>query len=76
MLAAAYLDHARHLENMVTIETKIRQTNIGYAMLKKFGWKDGQGLGVNGDGGYSHIRGCSCLICAISQVDLIPFHSL
>lgn len=37
-------------EEIATLETKIKSTNIGYAMLAKLGWKEGQGLGANGTG--------------------------
>jgi len=46
-----YNEHMRGIdEEMVTLETKIRDTNIGYAMLQKLGWKDGEGLGARGQG--------------------------
>jgi len=35
---------------VITVETKIKPTNKGFAMLAKLGWTDGQPLGVSGDG--------------------------
>jgi hypothetical protein len=37
-------------EEIATLETRIKSTNIGYAMLSKLGWKEGQGLGAHGTG--------------------------
>ncbi|KAG8763872.1 hypothetical protein FRC11_010497 [Ceratobasidium sp. 423] len=34
----------------VTVETKISSTNKGFGMLAKMGWKEGEGLGVSGQG--------------------------
>lgn len=31
-------------------EFKIAETNVGYQMLKKFGWTEGEGLGLSGAG--------------------------
>ena len=46
-----YDEHMRDIdEEIITLETKIRNTNIGYAMLQKLGWKDGEGLGARGQG--------------------------
>ncbi len=46
-----YNEHMRGIdEEIVTLETKIRNTNIGYTMLQKLGWKDGEGLGARGQG--------------------------
>lgn len=46
-----YNEHMKGIdEEIVTLETKIRNTNIGYAMLQKLGWKDGEGLGARGQG--------------------------
>jgi hypothetical protein len=46
-----YNEHMRGIDQeIVTLETKIRDTNIGYAMLQKLGWKDGEGLGARGQG--------------------------
>jgi len=46
-----YNEHMKGIdEEIVTLETKIRDTNIGYAMLQKLGWKDGEGLGARGQG--------------------------
>lgn len=37
-------------EEIATLETKIKKTNIGYSMLSKLGWKEGEGLGAQGTG--------------------------
>ncbi|KAI5898665.1 uncharacterized protein SCHCODRAFT_01205988 [Schizophyllum commune H4-8] len=42
----------------VTVETKIKPTNVGFAMLRKLGWSEGQPLGLQEDG----------------EVDPIPFN--
>ncbi|KAG6334919.1 hypothetical protein ID866_4161 [Astraeus odoratus] len=43
---------------VITVETKIKNTNKGFAMLAKLGWTEGQPLGLSADG----------------RVDPIPFH--
>jgi len=35
---------------VITVETKIKPTNKGFAMLAKLGWSEGQPLGISGDG--------------------------
>ncbi|KAJ7139883.1 hypothetical protein C8R44DRAFT_867981 [Mycena epipterygia] len=35
---------------VITVETKIKPSNKGFAMLAKLGWVEGQPLGVSGDG--------------------------
>ncbi|EGN94193.1 hypothetical protein SERLA73DRAFT_163206 [Serpula lacrymans var. lacrymans S7.3] len=35
---------------VITVETKIKNTNKGFAMLAKLGWTEGQPLGLSGDG--------------------------
>ena len=35
---------------VVTVETKIKPTNKGFAMLAKLGWVQGQPLGLSGQG--------------------------
>lgn len=34
----------------VTVETKLKPTNKGFAMLAKLGWSEGQPLGLSGEG--------------------------
>ncbi|KAG9101503.1 hypothetical protein FS749_006406 [Ceratobasidium sp. UAMH 11750] len=34
----------------VTVDTKLTSSNKGFGMLAKMGWKEGQGLGVSGEG--------------------------
>ncbi|KAJ6627171.1 hypothetical protein B0H10DRAFT_1941347 [Mycena sp. CBHHK59/15] len=43
---------------VITVETPIKPSNKGFAMLTKLGWTEGQPLGVSGDG----------------RLDPIPFH--
>ncbi|KAJ6574862.1 hypothetical protein B0H19DRAFT_1126073 [Mycena capillaripes] len=46
-----YDDHvARPEQEVITIETKIKSSNKGFAMLAKLGWMEGQPLGVSGEG--------------------------
>ncbi|KAH7883908.1 hypothetical protein F5I97DRAFT_1613733 [Phlebopus sp. FC_14] len=35
---------------VITVETKIKSTNKGFAMLTKLGWSEGQPLGLTGEG--------------------------
>ncbi|KAJ6604411.1 G-patch-domain Zn-finger DNA-binding protein [Mycena vulgaris] len=37
-------------QEVITVETKIKPSNKGFAMLAKLGWIEGQPLGVSGDG--------------------------
>jgi len=34
----------------VTVDTKIKPSNKGFALLAKMGWSEGQSLGLSGDG--------------------------
>ncbi|KAG2345232.1 hypothetical protein BDR05DRAFT_908547 [Suillus weaverae] len=45
-------------KEVITVETKIKSTNKGFAMLAKLGWSEGQPLGLSAD----------------ARVDPIPFH--
>lgn len=38
---------------VITVETRIKPTNKGFAMLEKLGWTEGQSLGISGDGRFS-----------------------
>jgi hypothetical protein len=35
---------------VVTVETRIKPSNIGFAMLARMGWQEGQPVGLSGDG--------------------------
>lgn len=35
---------------VITVETKIKSTNKGFAMLASMGWTEGQPLGLSGEG--------------------------
>ncbi|KAJ7042487.1 hypothetical protein C8F04DRAFT_79454 [Mycena alexandri] len=41
---------SRPEQEVITVETKIKSTNKGFAMLAKLGWVEGQPLGVSGEG--------------------------
>ncbi|CAG7848045.1 SubName: Full=Related to G-patch-domain Zn-finger DNA-binding protein-Laccaria bicolor {ECO:0000313/EMBL:CCA71816.1} [Serendipita indica DSM 11827] len=42
--------HGNLEEEIATLETRIKATNIGYSMLARMGWNPGDGLGLNGTG--------------------------
>ena len=44
---------------IVTVETKIKPSNKGFAMLAKLGWVEGQPLGLSGDGEVSSLPSVS-----------------
>jgi hypothetical protein len=39
---------------VITVETRIKSTNKGFAMLAKLGWSEGQPLGLSADGEFNH----------------------
>ncbi|KAL5495337.1 hypothetical protein ACEPAI_800 [Sanghuangporus weigelae] len=46
-----YDEHVRGVaREIITVETKIKNTNKGFAMLAKMGWAEGTPLGLSGDG--------------------------
>lgn len=46
-----YDDYVRGpAREVVTVETKIKPTNKGFAMLAKLGWVEGQPIGLSSDG--------------------------
>lgn len=44
------------IREVITVETKIKSTNKGFAMLAKLGWVEGQPLGVSGDGQSTYLH--------------------
>jgi len=74
-----YDEHVGGVEReVITIETKLKDSNKGFALLAKMGWKAGEGLGVAGQGAYmssyKSIPIAYVYCCFDSQVGLIPFH--
>ena len=46
-----YDDYVRGpIREVITVDTKIKNTNIGFKMLSKLGWVEGQPLGLSQDG--------------------------
>jgi Wiskott-Aldrich syndrome protein len=46
-----YDDYVRGpVREVITVDTKIKSTNKGFAMLSKLGWVEGQPLGLSQDG--------------------------
>lgn len=37
-------------EERITVETRLKSSNKGFAMLAKLGWNEGQPLGLSDDG--------------------------
>jgi Wiskott-Aldrich syndrome protein len=61
-------------QEVITVDTKIKPTNKGFAMLAKLGWVDGQPLGVSGEGNL--VLYSSSLLFShyfAGRVDPIPF---
>lgn len=44
------VQEGRNVDDSDYNEFKIAESNVGYQMLKKFGWTEGQGLGSGGSG--------------------------
>ncbi len=46
-----YDDYVRGpVREVITVDTKIKSTNVGFKMLSKLGWVEGQPLGLSQDG--------------------------
>ncbi|RPD81793.1 hypothetical protein L226DRAFT_7586 [Lentinus tigrinus ALCF2SS1-7] len=52
-----YYKH-RPAREVITVETRIKSSNVGFSMLAKMGWVEGSPLGLSGDG----------------RVDPVPFY--
>lgn len=63
---------------VITVETKIKSTNKGFAMLAKLGWVEGQPLGNSGDGmSFRHIIYSFPQLMSILRQDVsILYHSM
>jgi hypothetical protein len=55
---------------VVTVETRIKPTNKGFAMLAKMGWVEGQPVGLSGDG--THFFVLNIFINSLHLFDVIP----
>lgn len=52
-----YDEHVRGAtREVITVETKLKSSNKGFAMLAKMGWTEGSPLGVSGEGIYFYFR--------------------
>jgi hypothetical protein len=59
---------------VITVETKLKPSNKGFAMLAKLGWVEGQALGVSGDGNYPIFSTRPLNPLVAGRVDPVPFH--
>lgn len=53
---------------IITVQTKLKATNIGHKMLSKMGWKEGEGLGASGQGMLSYYTACGTPLCILNAV--------
>lgn len=51
---------------VITVDTKLKPTNKGFALLAKLGWVEGQPVGLSGEGEYLH-----CAICSVCRVHIV-----
>lgn len=60
---------------VITVETKLKPSNKGFAMLAKLGWAEGQPLGLSGDGTFpsSYTNDSYLTISSLGRVEPIPF---
>lgn len=68
--------HRGSEREVVTVDTKIKSSNKGFAMLAKLGWVEGQPLGLSGDGMYMpspSVQRVASLRTNLGRVDPIPF---
>ena len=60
---------------VITVETKIKSSNIGFSMLAKMGWVEGTPLGLMGDGMCrSLVVACKSHGCQSGRIDPVPFY--
>lgn len=51
-----YDEHVRGpAREVITVETKIKSSNVGFALLAKMGWSEGQPLGISGEGEWTQM---------------------
>ena len=67
--------HDKPEPEVITVETKIKSTNIGFSMLAKMGWVEGAPLGLSGEGSWTSSPTRTSHIYPLSgRVDPVPFY--
>lgn len=68
------------VREVITVETKLKSSNKGFAMLANMGWVEGQPLGLSGDGMWTsanyQLRRPNGLVYSLLQAGLNPFLSM
>lgn len=63
-------------QEVITVETKLKASNVGHMLLSKMGWKEGEGLGMTRNGEFFVPTSLKlrCADCSeLGRPDPIPF---